>query len=183
MRCRLDQLASGRAPGIAICGLNLIAKCCPEMHLHVHINAAVQRSDAGDSVEEGSILKLVGNFFIAGAIELLAEGMTLSDAAGLQREKLLEWLNLMIPGVIFEGYGGRMAKGLQRVDGEGFAVDMAIKDASHIQRLAQETRASVPTIATVLDHLKGAQAKGRGDWDWSAVAATVREASGRNAEP
>lgn len=37
----------------------------------------------------------------------------------------------------------------------------------------------MPVVDVVLEHLQAAQAAGRGDDDWSALAAAVRQRSGR----
>lgn len=64
--------------------------------------------DCGTDIQKGFELKLVGNFFISGVVELLAEGMTLADKSGLTQEKLMEFINLMFPAVPFKGYGTKM---------------------------------------------------------------------------
>ena len=46
------------------------------------------------------MMKLTGNFYIAAAIELIAEGMTMGERAGLSRETLLEYYSYMFPGAI-----------------------------------------------------------------------------------
>ena len=43
-------------------------------------------------------MKLTGNFYIAAAIELIAEGMNMGERAGLSRDTLLEFYSYMLPG-------------------------------------------------------------------------------------
>ena len=67
----------------------------PRRHLRPGINAA----DVGDEARLGNIMKLTGNFYIAAAIELIAEGMNMGERAGLSRDTLLEFYSYMLPGV------------------------------------------------------------------------------------
>ncbi len=55
-------------------------------------------ADVGDEARLGSVMKLTGNFYIGAAIELIAEGMTMGERAGLSRETLLEYYSYMFPG-------------------------------------------------------------------------------------
>ena len=56
------------------------------------------RADVGDEARLGNVMKLTGNFYIGAAIELIAEGMTMGERAGLSRETLLEYYSYMLPG-------------------------------------------------------------------------------------
>ncbi len=55
-------------------------------------------ADVGDEARLGNVMKLTGNFYIGAAIELIAEGMTMGERAGLSRETLLEYYSYMFPG-------------------------------------------------------------------------------------
>ncbi|MCJ1360806.1 MAG: hypothetical protein MMC33_010815, partial [Icmadophila ericetorum] len=45
----------------------------------------------------------VGNFFIVSIIELLAEGMTLAEKNGVQRQHVVQFIETLFPGHIFKG--------------------------------------------------------------------------------
>jgi hypothetical protein len=60
---------------------------------------ALPCADVGDEARLGHIMKLTGNFYIASAIELIAEGMNMGERAGLSRDTLLEFYSYMLPGV------------------------------------------------------------------------------------
>jgi 3-hydroxyisobutyrate dehydrogenase-like beta-hydroxyacid dehydrogenase len=72
----------------------------------------------------------------------------------------------------------------------GFALDGAIKDASHIRQLAADTNAPMPMIDVAYQHLLTARALHAADaragvqefpvLDWSALVAGVRAAAGLN---
>ena len=55
-------------------------------------------ADVGDEARLGDVMKLTGNFYIGAAIELIAEGMTMGERAGLSRETLLQFYSYMTPG-------------------------------------------------------------------------------------
>ena len=59
--------------------------------------------DIGDEARQGSVMKLVGNFFISSMIELISEGMSLGEKNGVARESTVEYLSQMFPGVVTTG--------------------------------------------------------------------------------
>ena len=50
-----------------------------------------------------AICAQVGNFFIVSIIELLAEGMTLAEKTGVQRQHVVQFIETLFPGHIFKG--------------------------------------------------------------------------------
>ncbi|EGF82993.1 hypothetical protein BATDEDRAFT_33913 [Batrachochytrium dendrobatidis JAM81] len=121
--------------------------------------------------------KLVGNFMIAGMIELIAEAQTLGEVNGLERSKVMEVVDLIFGGShIVKGYGDRMVHDNFAIkDGCGFTVRGGLKDTGHIQRLADESGAKVPINETVVQHLKSQMADGCADLDWGSLAMAVRK--------
>jgi 3-hydroxyisobutyrate dehydrogenase-like beta-hydroxyacid dehydrogenase len=59
--------------------------------------------DVGDSARLGHVMKLVGNYYIMSMIELVAEGMTLADKNGLQRDSVVQFLKGAFQGPITGG--------------------------------------------------------------------------------
>jgi 3-hydroxyisobutyrate dehydrogenase-like beta-hydroxyacid dehydrogenase len=59
----------------------------------------------GEDTTKAAKFKLIGNFFVGGVIELLSEGMTLADKTGIERDKLMEFIDLMFPFGSFQNYG------------------------------------------------------------------------------
>ncbi len=59
--------------------------------------------DCGDDVRSGNAMKLTGNFFIVSFVELVAEGMTLAEKNGVQRQTVLDFINRLFPGHITTG--------------------------------------------------------------------------------
>ena len=59
--------------------------------------------DVGDSPRLGSVMKLVGNFYIMSMMELIGEGLTLADKTGLQRDAVVHFLKESFQGPITGG--------------------------------------------------------------------------------
>ncbi|KAF9515880.1 hypothetical protein BS47DRAFT_1341483 [Hydnum rufescens UP504] len=133
--------------------------------------------DMGGNVEKALALKLTGNAFILGAIELLAETMTLADKSGVGAANL----QMLI------GYGQKMLT--DSFDGAtALSIEGGLKDASHIRRLALESNTTVPTVDIAHQHLVTARALETSALspskppfeilDWSALVSALRIAAG-----
>jgi 3-hydroxyisobutyrate dehydrogenase-like beta-hydroxyacid dehydrogenase len=121
--------------------------------------------------------KLLANFMIAGTIELLAEATTLGEKGGIAPQALIDLLTKTLFGSpIVKGYGARIASGQFRP--AGFAVPLGLKDVELVLEAGHDLQAPLPTASVTRDHLLGALARGRADWDWGALATVVREAAG-----
>ena len=59
--------------------------------------------DIGENPSEGSVMKLVGNFFISSIIEILAEGMSLGEKNGVARSHVVDLVSKLFPGNIAPG--------------------------------------------------------------------------------
>jgi 3-hydroxyisobutyrate dehydrogenase-like beta-hydroxyacid dehydrogenase len=130
----------------------------------------------GDA-RQAALAKLLANFMIAGTIELLAEATTLGEKGGIAPPALIDLLTKTLFGSpIVKGYGGRIAAGQFRP--AGFAVPLGLKDVELALEAGHDLRAPLPVASVARDHLIAALARGRGDWDWGALATVVREAAG-----
>jgi 3-hydroxyisobutyrate dehydrogenase-like beta-hydroxyacid dehydrogenase len=129
---------------------------------------------------QAMLAKLLANFMIAGTIELLAEATTLGEKGGIPPEALIDLLTTTLFGSpIVKGYGARIAAGQFRP--AGFAVPLGLKDVELALEAAHDLQAPLPVASLTRDHLIGALARGRADWDWGALATVVREAAGLDA--
>ncbi|KAJ1975086.1 hypothetical protein H4R34_004470 [Dimargaris verticillata] len=61
--------------------------------------------EMGEDVAKGSRMKLVGNFFVASAIEAVAEGAALAEASGVSVSKMMEFIQWGYPQGSFLNYG------------------------------------------------------------------------------
>ncbi|KAF9967386.1 hypothetical protein BGZ70_009784 [Mortierella alpina] len=120
-------------------------------------------------VAKAASFKLVGNFFVVGTLELLAEGLSLAEKADVEQEPVLN--TKMVPGAASATKTKPAAKRKQE---GGFSVDLGLKDVGHMRRLAQETGASLPTADLAYDHLTAVKEQGKGDQDWSCMIGALR---------
>ncbi|CAE7140915.1 unnamed protein product [Rhizoctonia solani] len=94
--------------------------------------------DLGGNVEKAAAMKLIGNSFILGALELIAETQTLADKAGVGAEQVDSFLNDMFPVPLLVNYSKKMLN--DSFDGnQGFHLEGGLKDANHILNLSQDS--------------------------------------------
>ncbi|KAK3688482.1 NAD binding domain of 6-phosphogluconate dehydrogenase-domain-containing protein [Podospora appendiculata] len=98
-------------------------------------------------------LKLIGNTFMLGMIEQLAEAHVLAETSGLGTENLHKFIENMLPGP-YASYSTRMLSGdYHKREYPLFAVDLARKDAGHAMALAQAAGTRLPMIEVADAHL------------------------------
>jgi 3-hydroxyisobutyrate dehydrogenase-like beta-hydroxyacid dehydrogenase len=134
--------------------------------------------DLGNDPSSASAMKLVGNSYIAGQIELASECLALGEKANLQTSAVLGLLQYITGNApIPSGYARRIATG-DFAAGNGFTVDLGVKDVSHIQALSREVACPMPMADLAMSHLLSAKAKYGGHLDWGAMGLAVRDAAG-----
>jgi 3-hydroxyisobutyrate dehydrogenase-like beta-hydroxyacid dehydrogenase len=126
---------------------------------------------------QAALAKILGNFMIAATCESLAEALALAERAGLDPER---WIG-MLTGTLFgspvvQGYGGRIAR--TEFVPAGFKVPLGLKDVGLALEAGAAHQVPLPLASLLRDHLIAALARGRADWDWSALATVVREGAG-----
>lgn len=131
--------------------------------------------------------KLVGNFFVVGTMELLAEGLALAEKADVDQEHVLKFIEAFFPTPSWTEYSKKMipdsrsnssSKKSSSKDKEpGFSVELGLKDVGHMRQLALDTGASLPTADLAYNHLMAVKEQGKGDQDWSAMIGSLRIAT------
>jgi 3-hydroxyisobutyrate dehydrogenase-like beta-hydroxyacid dehydrogenase len=121
--------------------------------------------------------KLIGNFFVVGSMELLAEGLTLAEKSNVDQESVLRFVDTFFPAPSWTEYSRKMVNGQVTHKEANFSVDLGLKDVGHMRQLAQDSGAALPTADLAYRHLKAVQAQGKGDEDWSSLINTLRSAS------
>ncbi|KAJ7665665.1 NAD-P-binding protein [Mycena rosella] len=143
--------------------------------------------DLGGNLEKAPTFKLIGNSLILGTLEILAEGYTLADKAGIAASEVHDLVKDIFPAPGLIRYSDRMSH--DQFDGStGFAIDGGIKDASHIRRLTAVHNSPMPTIDIAHQHLITARAIHTSKvqagkeavevLDWSGIVAGTRVAAG-----
>ncbi|KAJ1974272.1 hypothetical protein H4R35_003695 [Dimargaris xerosporica] len=81
------------------------AQACADIRALVIPSLGRGAIEMGEDVTNGSRMKLVGNFFIACAIETVAEGAALAEASGVPVSKMMEFIQWGYPQGSFLNYG------------------------------------------------------------------------------
>ncbi|KAG0083317.1 hypothetical protein BGZ93_009099 [Podila epicladia] len=134
------------------------------------------------NVASACSFKLIGNFFVVGSMELLAEGLTLAEKADVSQESVLKFVEAFFPAPSWIEYSQKMVKGGAATKENGFSVDLGLKDVGHMRQLAAETGASLPTADLAYNHLQAVKESGKGDQDWSSMISALRVSSDLDAE-
>ncbi len=130
-----------------------------------------------DTPEHALLAKISGNLLIAVVIESLAEVMSLGERGGLAPEKLLAVFTGTFLGVpVVKRYGEIIAR--QQFTPAGFALPLGLKDIGLALAAGGELDVPLPLASLIRDRMITAIAQGRGDQDWSSLAAVTREAAG-----
>lgn len=133
--------------------------------------------DMGDDQGAANIVKLCGNFLIASSIEAISESMALAEKHGVERTQVMNILSSTIfDCLIYKGYGNRVAHRDHRPG--GFSLELGLKDVSLVSQAAREGNVPMPFLSTLLDRYVSAKARGRADFDWSAIGLSVAEDAG-----
>ncbi|KAG0277192.1 hypothetical protein BGZ97_009946, partial [Linnemannia gamsii] len=125
-------------------------------------------------VQKASSFKLLGNFFVAGSIELLAEGFALAEKVSLPQSSVLELINGLFGSPVWIGYSQKIVEGKRSKVG-GYPVELGLKDVGHMRSLAEEHGASLPTADVAYGHLERMRYQGKGDQDWTTLIEVIRE--------
>ncbi|KAF9022850.1 hypothetical protein BGZ52_000432 [Haplosporangium bisporale] len=162
----------GRPPAAAAAQLVWVASGNAEAiaHLTPYFNSMARTilDLHTEEVSRACAFKLVGNFFVVGTIELLAEGLTLGNKNGVASADVLKLVELMFPSPVWVGYSKLLAAEDKPKAG-GFSVNLGLKDVGHMQRLAEESGAQLPTAELARRHLAKMKEEGCGEEDWSAM--------------
>jgi len=133
--------------------------------------------DFGHDVGAANVVKLCGNFLIASSIEAIAESMALAEKSGVDRGAVMSLLSSTIfDCLIYKGYGQRVSQRDHRPG--GFSLVLGAKDVGLVSQAAKETEVPMPFLSTLVDRFTSAKARGRGEFDWSAIGLSVAEDAG-----
>lgn len=60
----------------------------------------------------------------------------------------------------------------------GFSLELGLKDMTLVSDAARQAGAPMPFLSTLVDRYTSAKARGRGDFDWSAIGLSIAEDAG-----
>jgi 3-hydroxyisobutyrate dehydrogenase-like beta-hydroxyacid dehydrogenase len=126
---------------------------------------------------QASLAKLLGNFMIAGTIEMLGESLTAAEKAGLDPGGFLAMLTGTLFGApVVRRYGQIVAD--TAFEPAGFQLALGLKDVNLALAAGEELRVPLPLAGLVRERMLTALARGRERFDWSGLASVIREAAG-----
>lgn len=130
--------------------------------------------DFGNDVGAANVVKLTGNFMILSAIETLAEAFAFGEKNGLDRQALASFFGQTIFACpIYQNYGRILAE--RAYEPPGFALPLGMKDIRLVRDVAEESRVPMPLADLLHARLLTALAKGREDYDWTAIELSSAE--------
>jgi len=131
---------------------------------------------AGEDPALAMSMKLTGNFFVAGLLELMGEAYVFAEKRGLESGFIRNLFMAFLPlsGEYVERISAR------RFSDAGFTLDGGLKDVRLILDAAAEVGAPLPSASLVRDRCIAAQAHGMGQHDWSCLTEIVRLDAGQN---
>jgi 3-hydroxyisobutyrate dehydrogenase-like beta-hydroxyacid dehydrogenase len=133
--------------------------------------------DYGNDTGASNVVKLCGNFLIASSIESIAEAMALAEKHKVDRKAVMKMLSGSIfDCLIYKGYGQRVSERDHRPG--GFSLELGLKDCTLVNEAAREADVPMPFLSVLIDRYTSAKAKGRKDFDWSAIGLSVAEDAG-----
>lgn len=134
--------------------------------------------DMGEQPSAANVVKLVGNFLIASAMEAMAEAFTLAEKHGLDRSAVKDmFAQTLFASPIYQNYGKIIAERQQIPT--GFKAALGLKDLTLALQSAAEAQMPMPLASLLHDRLMGLTANGRGETDWAlALAMSVAEDAG-----
>lgn len=123
--------------------------------------------------EDARVLKLLLQVLVGGTAGLIAEAVALGEAAGLERETVLDVIGASVVGSAFVEY---KSEPLLRDDYSAtFTTAMMAKDADLIRDLAGEAGTDVPLTDELRSLLEEACERGHADEDFMSLLLLLRE--------
>jgi 3-hydroxyisobutyrate dehydrogenase-like beta-hydroxyacid dehydrogenase len=123
---------------------------------------------AGAEPWQANLVKICGNFTIAGAIETLSEAFAAVKKSGVDPQVFLDSMSELFGSPVYKNYG-KAIMDAQSGPG-GFALRLGLKDVRLMLKAADECTAPVPTASLIRDQMLAGMANGQEDFDWSSVA-------------
>lgn len=136
--------------------------------------------DFGESPASANVVKLAYNFLTAAALESMAEAFTLVENNGIDAVQFADIVGrTLFACPVYQNYGKEIAE--QQYRPAEFKLSLGLKDVGLVLQTGAASHTPMPLASLVHNHFLTAVAKGRADWDWAAMALSVREAAGLSA--
>jgi 3-hydroxyisobutyrate dehydrogenase-like beta-hydroxyacid dehydrogenase len=133
--------------------------------------------DFGENPADANTAKLGANFLIAASIEAMSEAFVLMEKNGVDPAALHDALaSTLFACPIFQNYGRSILDQAYRTP--LFKLALGLKDIRLINRAADVSGTPMRFASVLKDRFLSAMAHGRLDYDWTGIAAEIREEAG-----
>ena len=133
--------------------------------------------DFGETPADANTAKLGANFLIAASIEAMSEAFALVEKNGVDPAALHDALaSTLFACPIYQSYGRQILDAGYRTP--LFKLALGLKDIRLIARTADVSHTPMRFASVLKDRFLSATAHGRSDYDWTGIAAEVRDEAG-----
>ncbi|MGO3886140.1 MAG: NAD(P)-dependent oxidoreductase [Mycetocola sp.] len=162
----------GRVPVAEAGQLNIIAGGPAELRERVQpvfdiIGGATW--PVGERAEQANIVKILGNYLIACAIQSMGEAVSLAERSGVDsRELITLFSSTLFQGPVYSSYGGLIAD--HTYTPAGFTTTLGRKDLHLALDAAEQKNVTLPFGELLRGVFEQAIADGYADQDWASIA-------------
>lgn len=126
---------------------------------------------------KANLVKLSGNFLVASVIECLGEAIALIRKSDIDPQRFLAILTgSLFAAPVYETYGKIILE--ERYRPPGFTMPLGLKDMRGVLAAAEAKGVPMPVASLIRDHFITGIARGKADFDWSALARLAEENAG-----
>ncbi|MFE6996405.1 NAD(P)-dependent oxidoreductase [Microbacterium sp. NPDC057659] len=123
----------------------------------------------GEAPEQANLVKILGNYLIAAAIQSLGEAVSLAEASGVDAHQLVELLtSTLFPGPVYSSYGMLIAE--RRYRPAGFTTELGQKDLHLALDTAAEHEVPLPVGELLRSVFEQAIRDGLAHDDWASIS-------------
>ena len=123
----------------------------------------------GEEPEQANIVKILGNYLIASAIQSLGEAVSLAEQTGVDAGQLIELLTTtLFPGQVYASYGALIAE--RRYLPAAFTTALGRKDLHLALDAANDHGLTLPFGEVLREVFEQAIRDGHGQDDWASIA-------------
>lgn len=127
----------------------------------------------GDAPSQANVVKIIGNFLIASAIQSLSEAVSMAERSGVDAGLLVELLtSTLFQGPAYSSYGALIAT--STYEPAGFTTTLGRKDVGLALDVAADTGLRLPFGEVLRSVFDDALTEGHADLDWSSIAELQR---------
>src|ERR1019366_1436232 len=129
----------------------------------------------GEDHAVANSMKLVGNFMVAGLIELIGQVIVFAEQRGVDPVIITGMIKQYMPAA--SEYTDRIST--RNFGNAGFTLDGGLKDVTLILAAAAEVHTPLPYASLLRDKCLAAQAQGMSQLDWSVLTEISRLNAGQ----